>query len=301
MESNTAMITGPIALLASSWTIFKTNWKILAPIAITPTVMLLVGQFIGMAGGLALFLGFLISIAGIVFAIAMAPALIDALTKIDNGSGASLKYWSQYKTGFKFFWIVLGLGILQGLIILGSAVLFIIPAIVVGGFVGMYLFARILDGHKGFSAMTESYSLVKGRWWKVFGRILCFVLVYVIAAIVVGLVDLLFVAIFGNRSVISVVLALLLQVILTGIVGPMALIYIYKMYVSLKSTRVPAVHTGTFKKWLIAFLVIGIIAVILIPITGIFAVISGFQDARQSVSGLDSATYNPSLYDSTNR
>jgi len=301
MESNTAMITGPIALLASAWTIFKKNLKILAPIAITPTVILLVGQFIGMAGGLALFLGFLISIAGIVFAIAMAPALIDALTKIDSGSGASLKYWSQYKTGFKFFWIVLGLGILQGLIILGSAVLFIIPAIVVGGFVGMYLFARILDGHKGFSAMTESYSLVKGRWWKVFGRILCFVLVYVIAAIVVGLVDLLFVAIFGNRSVISVVLALLLQVILTGIVGPMALIYIYKMYVSLKSTRVPAVHTGTFKKWLIAFLVIGIIAVILIPITGIFAVISGFQDARQSVSGLDSATYNPSLYDSTNR
>ena len=183
------MITGPIALLASSWTIFKTNWKILAPIAITPTVMLLAGQFIGMAGGLALFLGFLVSIAGIVFAIAMAPALIDALTKIDNGSGASLRYWSQYKAGFKFFWIVLGLGILQGLIILGSAVLFIIPAIVVGGFVGMYLFARILDGHKGFSAMTESYSLVKGRWWKVFGRILCFVLVYVIAAIIVGLVD----------------------------------------------------------------------------------------------------------------
>jgi hypothetical protein len=123
----------------------------------------------------------------------------------------------------------------------------------------------------------------------------------VIAAIVVGLVDLLFVAIFGNRSVISVVLALLLQVILTGAMGPIAITYTYKLYVSLKSTRMSGVHTGTFKKWLIAFLVIGIIAVILIPLTGIWAVFQGFQIGHQSVSGLDSATYNPSLYDSTNR
>ena len=273
-------LTGPIELLISAWQIFKSNWKILVPIAVTPSAIMFVGSLVGMIGGSAVFVTLVFSIASIVFSIVMAPTLIIAISKIDGGSAGSIEYWPQYKEGFKFFWIVLGLGILQGLIFIGSGILFIIPAIVVSAFVSFMVYSRVLDGNKGFSAFTDSYSLVNGRWWGVFGRMLFLVLIYIVLAIVVGIIVSFFQAIFGKVSVVSSIIVLILQMILTSTVGVLASAYMYRMFNSLKSTRMTGVATGAFKKLLIAFLVIGIIAAILIPVTGLWAVLQGFQGAR---------------------
>ena len=270
MEPSSTTFAGPITLLKSAWSLFKPNWKILVPIAITPSLAIIVGQLLAMLGGAFMVIGILVSIAGFVFAIAMAPALITALPKIESGGASTIKYWSQYRVGFGFFSVVLGLAILQSLILIGSGVLLIIPGIMVGTYLGVYIFARILDGHKGFAAFTESFSLVRGRWWKVLGRVFAFVLFYIILAIMAALIE----AIFGGHSAVTAIIAIIINLILTAVMGPMALVYIYKMYNALKSTRLQNVPTATFKKWLIVFLVIGIIAIILIPITGVWVVFS---------------------------
>ncbi len=273
-------LTGPIELLRSAWQIFKSYWKILVPIAVTPSVIMVVGSLFGMIGGAALIVTFILSIASAVFSIAMAPTLITALVKIEGGAAGSIRYWSQYKEGFKFFWVVLGLGILQGLIILGSGIWFAIPAIVVGVFAGFMIYSRVLDGNKGFAAFTDSYTLVKGRWWGVFGRMLFLVLIYIVLAIIVGIIVSFFQLVFGKASVIASIIVPILQLILSSTVGVLAAAYMYKMFTSLKATRMTGVATGAFKKWLVAFLVIGIIVLILVPVTGLWAVFQGFQGAR---------------------
>ena len=273
-------LAGPIELLKSAWQIFKANWKILVPIVVTPSVIMLVGSLFGMIGGAALIITFILSITSAVFSIAMAPAVITALVKIESGSAGSIKYWSQYKEGFKFFGAVLGLGILQGLIILGSGIWFVIPAIVVGVFAGFMIYSRILDGNKGFTAFTDSYTLVKGRWWGVFWRMLFLVLIYIALAIIVGIIVSFFQLVFGKASAVASIVVIVLQLLLTSTVGVLASAYMYKMFTSLKATRMTGVVTGAFKKWLVAFLVIGIIVAILIPFTGMWALLQGFQGAR---------------------
>lgn len=290
----TQNIDGPVVLLGSAWHFFKTNWKILVPIALVPSVILMVGSLVGLLGGVFMFIGFIVSIVGAVFSIAMAPALITTLPKIEGGAVASVRIWPQYKEGFKFFFVVLGLGILQGLIALGSAIWILVPFIIVAVYLSVYIFARILDDKKGFSAFTESFSLIKGRWWKVLGRLLFFALVYLGCAIIIMILDLLFAAIFGSKSTITFVLTMVAQLALTAIVGPLALVYIYRMYNSLKVTRLQNVSTGTFKKWLITFLVIGIIVVVLIPITGAWSLIQIFKSTSYvTESGLPSGLNIP--------
>jgi hypothetical protein len=238
---------------------------------------MLVGSLVVALGGVFIIIAFLIFVSGIVFSIAMTPTIIDTFMKIDNGRGAGLKLWPEYTAGFKFFWVILGLGILQSLISIGSFVLLIIPGIIVSVFVGFYIFARIIDGKNGFSAFTESYSLVQGRWWKVFGRLFVAGLAYFVAAMVLLLIDFIIGLIFGSKSAITTILIAILPFAFTSVAVPLMLAYLFKMYGSLKATRLAPVATGTFKKWLIAFLVVGIIAVILVPMTGTFAIISGFQ------------------------
>ncbi len=264
-------LTGPIELLISAWQIFKSNWKILVPIAVTPSAIMLVGSLIGMIGGSAVFVTLVFSIASIVFSIVMAPTLIIAISKIEGGSAGSIEYWPQYKEGFKFFWIVLGLGILQGLIFMGSGILFIIPAIVVGVFVSFMVYSRVLDGNKGLSAFTESYSLVNGRWWAVFGRMLFLILIYIALAIIIGIMASFVQVIFGKDSSVTTIFSMVLQLALSSTVGVLASAYIFKMFGSLKATRMTGVATDAFRKWLIAFLVIGIIGVIFLPVIGFMA------------------------------
>ncbi len=259
------MLEGPFSLFKKTWNFFKSNWKSLVPIIILPAACFALGQIISLFGGVSFILAVVIIVIGMVLSIASQPAVVDAIYKLNNGS-TTLKLVDQYKVGFKIFWPVLLLGVLQALVSLGAAVLFIIPAIIVGIYLSMYLYTLVLDGKRGYEALTESYSLVYGRWFDVFVRFLFVGLVYIGSAIVVAGASYILSAIFGitSDSVSQFVLSMALNIILTSVMGTIIAVYLYNLYLSLKATRRPNVDVAGFKKWLVAFTVLGAIGLVLL-------------------------------------
>lgn len=265
-------LTGPVELLSSSWKFFRIHWKILVSIVILPSIISFVAQtlLITSAGNpIAAILSFILIVVAIVLGIVMQPAAINAIHRLTTESGTLLTLKGQYKIGLTYFWSIVFLIILQVFITLGSFVLFVIPAIILSVYTGMYVFTRIIDGKRGFSAFTENYSLVKGRWWKVLGRLLFMILVYIVASLIMIGVVFILNLIFGfdSKSEGGTIISTFVSMLPSAFLGPLALVYLYRLYTSLKNTRVGEVSTGAFKKWLVAFLCIGIASVVIIFIT----------------------------------
>lgn len=260
-----AKLIGPIELVSSSWKLFRAHWKLLISIVILPSAITTVAQLLFNTGYPAfVILGLILIVVAILLGIVMQPAAISAIHRLSVETGAQLTVKGQYKIGFTYFWSIVLLIILQVFIMIGSFALLIIPGIIVSTYVGMYILARVLDDKRGFAAFSESFSLVKGRWWKVIGRLLFMGLVFAVFALVVsGLGYILnLISGFGPKSEGAIAVSLLASLVSNAILGPLALVYIYKLYVSLKSTRLSGVSTAMFKKWLVAFLVIGIVALV---------------------------------------
>jgi hypothetical protein len=275
-------LTSPVALLSSAWRLFSGNWKTLVPIILLPSIGSAIGQLFAQSGqGLFVILGVLISIAAAVFSVIMAPAFVNAIHRISTEPGVALSLKSQYRFGFTLFWSVLLIGIINGLAFLGSVFFLVIPAIIIGIYGSQYVFTLVIDGKKGFSSLTESYSLVRGRWWPVFGRALFIGLIMVVAWVILAGLGFLLSSAFGihapaaasssARGAVSfgaVIISIILNLIMAGVFTPVVLAYAYRLYVSLKETRTADIQTSSFKKWLIAFMCLAII-----PLLGIFIAI----------------------------
>lgn len=86
--------------------------------------------------------------------------------------------------GKKFF-PALGAGILYMLILFGGMMLFVIPGIIFWLWFIFYNQAIVLDNKKILESLTFSKSLVRGRWWRVFGLLVGPMLLFII--LIVGL------------------------------------------------------------------------------------------------------------------
>ena len=109
-------------------------------------------------------------------------------------------------------WSLLWLGILSTILIAVGFILLVIPGIWLMVAICVAVPALMLEGVKGFQAMKRSMSLVDGRWWATFGRL-------IVAFILYGIV----VAIFGaiasaiTNSMTNVTLFLLINVAVSTI------------------------------------------------------------------------------------
>ena len=286
MEPNTSVnsvssipgqLEGPVNLFKSAWALFKANWKILISIIVAPMALMYIGQIFLVTGNLIMIIfAFILIIAGAIFSIPSQPAIINAIHRLSTEPGVKIDFKEQYKFGFELFWSLILLMIITFCVSLGSLFLLAIPGIIVVVYTRMYLISLTLDGKKGVEALVESYSLIKGRWWRVLGRLLFLILVYLVGAIVV------FGIAFVVKSLLSIasdstgeaVLSIILTLAYSAVLGPLVTVYIYRLYVSLKATRLSNVNTAGFKKWLIAFLIVGIVIFILIPLISLGVIIA---------------------------
>ncbi len=281
-SASSAVLESPSSLLKSSWAFFKTNWKILTLIVGLPTAVMTVGQLLTLTGNAVLIvIAVILSIAAAIFSVASSPAAIDTVRTIIKDPSIVITLKGQYKVGFGFFWAVVLVAILQGLVAFGSIVLFVIPGIIVSLYIGMSMFACVLDGKKGLSTLTESYSLVRNRWWAVLGRLvilgLVFIGIYIVYSIIVAGLMFLVNLIIGSSAV--VVATLITNLIINVVVSSFVMVYMYKLYSALKVTRQADVTTVAFRKWLIAFIVIGVLSAItfaFIAISGLLSVKPGY-------------------------
>jgi hypothetical protein len=269
---------GPVALTKFAWKMFTKNWKTLGLIMLVPIVLYVAGMLLmitkSSAGSV---IGFILIIAEYVFFIAAIPASIQAVHRLTVEPNTPVSVKSQYKFGFSIFWSFILLMIIMGAVNMGSSVLLVIPGIVVMVYAVFSYYTLTIDGKRNFAALTESFSLIRGRWWKVFGRLLfsCLIglVVYIVAVLVALVLSLL-------PEVLAIILGVILALAVAVFGWTFGIAYFYRLYVSLKESRSANVPTGTFKGWLIAFLCIGVISpLILIPIMSA-VVLTSLNSAR---------------------
>lgn len=261
-------LEGPQTLISSAWSLYKKHWKLLSGIAAAPSFLLYATQVLYalVPGPLPRILVLVSAVIAIVGAVAMYPALASALHRLQAEAAPGISIKGQYGIGFRLFWSVLLLSVIHVLMLLGSAVLALIPAIIVAVYVSPYIFSLVVDGKKGFAAFTEAYGLVRGRWWGVFGRIAFFILIGLIGGLIVSGAEYLLVSLMKFGTLLSdraatTVVKLILNFVFNAIILPIGVGYSYRLYLSLKATRSAAAQTAVFKNLLIAFMTIGIVAI----------------------------------------
>lgn len=288
----TSAFEGPVALFKFGWKLLTNHWKMLAPILLLPTIIMDVATLIMRSGnGVGAVLGLLLIIVGVILSIASVSALANAVHRVSIDPTTKINLKEQYKFGFSYFWSYILVAIIGGFVFFGSTVLLIIPGIIISMYTCVYLYAFVVDGKKGFSAFTESYSLVRNRWWPVVGRILFFILVVLVIYIIIVGINFLISLIFGVPAVpvgsatVPVSLGMMITTMIVSlftntIIGLISVGYTYRMYISLKATRDQSISTVAFRKWLIAFVCVGVIGVILMFISLPAIVLTALNSAR---------------------
>lgn len=176
--------------------------------------------------------------------------LTDVIRKRDAGD---VKAKHDDERGRALFWPFIWIMILRSLAVTGGLIVFVLPGIWMSV---AFAFAPIVlldSGLRGTESLGASHQLVKGRWWSVFGRILAsgfmtgllMMLTMLVFVMVIGLFvgfDKAF-ALAATSSNMGMQVSLTdgLQGVLSGIVQaiflPLGLIYLVKIYHSLKKTR----------------------------------------------------------------
>jgi len=263
-------LIGPSAAFGAAWRLFKQNWKICSAIIIVPIVLIVVLALIAGAtaifssGGSAVTIFVVLYIAAMIVYIAAYAAFIDAVHKRSADPAARVTLGGQFAVGFRVFFPFLLVLIIEVLVTWGSAVFLFIPAVVMIVYTLFYMMTCVVTGKRGLAALIESYAIVRGRWWPVFGRFLflalaCIGLGLVYAIIMAGVSYVLSFAVpYEIVTIIIAVIQIVFQIVLVSV----AIIYMYEVYMSLQATRRTDASVSAFKGWLIFFLIIGILAAI---------------------------------------
>lgn len=268
-------LEGPVSLFKFGWGTFTQHWKVIAPIILLPSIIAYVGQLLFFTENpVGYIVGIVVAIIAVVVSIASMPATAQAVHLVSTNPSASVTLKGQYSFGFSLFWSMVLLIIINSLASLGSFILLIIPGIIVAVYTSVYIFTFTVEGKRGFAALTESFNLIRGRWWPVFGRILFFIIVMLAFWIIVAGIQFIVGLITGTpvvpkgdavQSMGSFVIQSIITLIVTAVIGPFSVGYMYRLYTSLKSTRTSSDTTSSFKGWLIGFLCVGI----LVPVIAI--------------------------------
>jgi len=268
---NSTQLTGPVDLFKAAWAFYKAHWKMLTSVVVLPYALIFIAQALAQVGVVTSSLAYVIGanivqIAGMVLMTAAFAGLIKAVDALERApSEAPMTVGRQFRVGFTYFWPAVLLGVMRFFIGIGSMALFIIPGIAVGIYILFAFLSLVVDDKRGMSALVDSYSLVRGRWWGVLGRLLFFILCYVIAVFVMVGADFILALVLGAHSPAYMVMTGILSMLLSLAFIPFAFVYSYKLYVAVKATRLEGGNPGAFKKWMVAFIVIGAFAVISVP------------------------------------
>jgi len=102
-------------------------------------------------------------------------------------AGAKLKeiFQEAWKKFSQYLWAV----ILAGFFVILASLFLVIPGIIVAIYLAVYSYVFVIEGEKGINALRRSWNLVKGNWWKVFGRLLLLNIVFGIIFILLSSVN----------------------------------------------------------------------------------------------------------------
>lgn len=199
-------------------------------------------------------------------------ALMRALLHRQSRQG----FWSAYGELLPQFWRIILLSLIWQLAISGGYLALIIPGIALTGylFFSMMRFVDVGDG--GFQALHGSYTLVRGRWWSVFGRMLFSILLISLSSLLIIVLPILLWGIvnvmqssagsFGgvmNMYVVPFMMAVsfvLYFAIMTCWLTSMMVALYESLRSSVEQSNLVSVRSGAFTGAMIFFMVLGVAA-----------------------------------------
>ena len=124
-----------------------------------------------------------------------------------------------FQDTWKKLWQYILIILLVGFFTLLSFLLLFIPGIIVGICLMFSSYVLAVEGGKGMNVLKRSWALVKGNWWKVFGRIALFNVVVMV--------------IFSILKSVNNLLGSLFQYLCI----PFSMIFMYLIYLELKKSK----------------------------------------------------------------
>jgi hypothetical protein len=159
------------------------------------------------------------------------------------GTPTDIRSSIDYALGRHRLLSLLWVGIIATVMIGVGLVLLIIP--------GIYLFVALafaipvlmLEGSRGMAAISRSMSLVSGRWWPTFGRLLVGLILYIVAVFIVGVIGS---AISHGVSSVSLYLIIncVVGIIISVFLAPFIAALINVTYIDLRVRKEGADHTA---------------------------------------------------------
>lgn len=189
-------------LIKKSIHLYKENLRLFLgymKILLIPAIILVLSQTaVTVAGGVSLvtksnflaFLFFIILIASLLVTLLVTIAFIRVIKKrIDNQTPETIK--GELLAARPLLWPSIVASILAGLAVLGGVVLFIIPGIIFSVWFIFVTHAVALDNARGTAALSQSKSIVSGRWFLVLWRLIVPGLAFgIFAAVIQGILQL---------------------------------------------------------------------------------------------------------------
>jgi len=95
-------------------------------------------------------------------------SLLKSISDTNKDKFVSIK--DSYKKGMSIFWTFISISIVAGIACTGALMLFIVPGIILAGYLSVSTYELVDKQKKGFSALLGSWALVSGYWWDLFIR-----------------------------------------------------------------------------------------------------------------------------------
>ena len=271
------------SLFREAWRHYTARFSALMEIVLVPVliivlayVLLFIGSFFAVAGGLLLIVGW----------VAFVFATIALITSIDQGTGVD----DSYRAAFPLFWSFLWLGILAVFAVLGGFVMLVIPGFWFGVSLSFGTYIFVVERRRGLDALRQSKKYVKGYWWACFGRsILLSVILWVIAVVVQVPI-----ALIAGRLA-----ALIVYLFIISLFIPFSITYQYLIYRNLRQLKpeLADAHAEEGGGFIMASAIVGVVAAALILAAIIFfagtGVFAQLRAMHQMGPGSDQGYYMP--------
>lgn len=277
-------------LFSRTWALYRARFKTLLLLTVIATVVTpvvnLILMSIGFSTSLAgILVGSATKTAGLASGTVIAGIIITVLGGVLSGiltimshaasvlalaGNGSERAGDLFRRAYGMVWAIVGAGILAGLVTFGGTMLFLIPGIIVGVGLLFTTMVVVLENKRGLAALRRSMALVNPRWFGVFGRDIALVLVvWIVSGIVASVLTLLL-----RGSVAGTIVSFAV----TTLVTPFSFAYLYLLFQSARAVGGDA--AGDEKKqnvWIKVLLIIGVIAVLVLPTYAIVSLLSAIK------------------------
>ncbi len=257
---------------------YRDNFKIILSIMLVP---LLIGVSQTLTSGpsfetgiesISSFVSFIISMLSAFINILLPIIFYKSMSDIENNN-FSLN--ESYKYAFKKLPSVLLISLIMAIVVMGSFVPFILPALILGMYLMLVQVVLVKEEKKGYQALIASYNYIKGNAVNVFNVTLVASLIsfFFILVIIVPQIILVHFSMFPKYA--EIMFGIINQFV-PIMISSIYFILIYKIYSSLKSIKIEVVPDEKLKKQkkvFVALTVYGvIISILLITIVPIIVV-----------------------------